>query len=343
MGTEGWPDAREWRGLLPSLLAKARLGADAPVRIEPLSGGVSSDIVAVTLQSGRMVCAKRALSQLKVAGDWQAPVERNHYEVAYLEAVGEIVPGFVPRVLAEDEAHGIALLDYLPPARFAPWKGELLAGRLDTRVAPALGRRLGAVHAASWGRTDFAREFATDALFDALRLDPYLRVTAERIPDLARPILERLEETAATHLSLVHGDVSPKNILVDRVDGHPVLLDAECAWYGDPAFDAAFLVNHLLLKAMHVPAIRVGLLDAARGFFAAWIAALPGPAQAATEKRVAGLVGCLMLARVDGKSPVEYLDATARAKARSLARGLIVRTPPNVAALIAHFGVGLSA
>jgi thiamine kinase-like enzyme len=142
-----------------------------------------------------------------------------------------------------------------------------------------------------------------------------------------------LERTATTRLALVHGDVSPKNILVERDDGHPVLLDAECAWYGDPAFDAAFCLNHLLLKAVHLPVLSEKLLAAAGLFYQTWLGHLPEEGQAAGE-RVAALLPCLMLARIDGKSPVEYLDEDARALVRTIARPLIQTPPKTVAAVI---------
>jgi hypothetical protein len=323
----------QWRAILPGLLRRAGI-AERVVDLEALAGGVSSDIVAVRLVSGQRVCAKRALGRLKVAAEWEAPIERNQFEVAWLREAARIVPGAVPEVLAEDAALGVVLLDYLPPERFGLWKAQLLAGLVDGRVAPALGAALGAIHGATWGRADIAARFATDRIFDALRLDPYLRTLALRTPDLAAPILATLEVTAGTHLALVHGDVSPKNIFVDRTDGHPVLLDAECAWYGDPAFDAAFLVNHLLLKAVHVPRLRAELIAAAEGFFAHWRDCLPRAARGAAEARTAGLVGVLMLARVDGKSPVEYLDGKERVWVRKLARGLIADPPAGLGRLL---------
>jgi tRNA A-37 threonylcarbamoyl transferase component Bud32 len=333
---------QDWMQMLPVLLETAGI-VDKVAAVVPLAGGVSSDIVAVRLASGRTVCAKRALGQLKVAAEWQAPIERNHYEVAWLREAARIVPGAVPRVLAEDKERGVVLLEYLPAERYGLWKAQLLDGHLDARVAPRLGSMLGAIHGATWERTDIAARFATDRIFDALRLDPYLRTLAQRTPDLAGPILAALERTAGTHLALVHGDVSPKNIFVDRQDGHPVLLDAECAWYGDPAFDAAFLVNHLLLKAVHVPPLRPGLIAAAEVFFANWRDGLPQPARDAAEARTAVLVGCLMLARVDGKSPVEYLDQQERARVRAMARGLVAEPPAGLGALLDRVGGELAA
>ena len=324
-----------WETLLPPLLAAAGLDAGVPFEVLPLTGGVSSDIVRIRFDDGRDVCAKRALAQLKVAATWQAPVERNHYEVAWLRLAGEIVPGAAPRVLAEDRVHGIALLEYLPPDAYLLWKAELLAGRPDPAVPVAVADALGRIHAATLNDDAVAEAFATDTLFDALRLDPYLRFTATRHPDLADRILGVLHATATTKFALVHGDVSPKNILVSKRDGRPVLLDAECAWYGDPAFDAAFCLNHLVLKSIHLPRLGETLREQAGAFAATWLAHFPAALRADLDARVAALLPCLMLARIDGKSPVEYLDDAGRHRARELAIPLVAAPRPTVTAAIA--------
>ncbi|MBI4921481.1 MAG: phosphotransferase [Devosia nanyangense] len=314
---------------------------EAIVEVLPLTGGVSSDIVRVVLADGSSVCAKRALPRLKVASVWEAPLERNHFEAAWLRLAGGIVPGLAPKVLDEDQAHGVALLEFLPPDDFLLWKADLLRGRFDPRIAPAVASALARIHAATWDNAEVATAFATDDMFDALRLSPYLRTLAERTPDLSVQILAVVERTAATRMALVHGDVSPKNILVSRRDAHPVLLDAECAWYGDPAFDAAFCMNHLLLKAVHVPIIREQLLGAAMDFFQVWSGGLPA-SRGDIEARVAALLPCLMLARVDGKSPVEYLGEPGKAIVRAAARPLIANSPASIDDLVAGIRRSLS-
>ena len=79
-----------WEVVLPPLFARAGIALDGPIHIEALTGGVSSDIVRVSLSGGRDFCAKRALPKLKVASDWQAPLDRNHFEIAWLQKAGEI-------------------------------------------------------------------------------------------------------------------------------------------------------------------------------------------------------------------------------------------------------------
>ncbi len=153
-------------------------------------------------------------------------------------------------------------------------------------------------------------------------------------PDLASALHRLVECTAAARLALVHGDVSPKNILVGP-DG-PVLLDAECAWYGDPAFDLAFCLNHLLLKCLWRPAAQASFLACFAALANTYLAAVAWEPPARLEARAAALLPGLLLARIDGKSPVEYVTAdTDRARVRRVAAELIRRPVPRLAQLCA--------
>ena len=287
--------------------ALRRMGLAAPGEepgITPLPGGVSSDIYRVDLPSGP-ICVKRALPRLKVAATWEAPVERNRWEVAWMRTVAAIEPAFVPRVLAEDPESGSFAMEYLEPDAHPVWKAQLRDGIIDPRVASAVGARIVAVHAATAGRADVAAAFATDHIFHPIRLEPYLVATAARHPDCKAALLGLAETTAANKRALVHGDVSPKNILVGP--GGPVLLDAECAWYGDPAFDLAFCLNHMLLKCVWRPQWRERYLQCFDAMSAAYLAGVTWEPAAQLERRVAHLLPGLLLGRIDGKSPVEYL------------------------------------
>jgi aminoglycoside phosphotransferase (APT) family kinase protein len=283
-----------------------------------LAGGVSSDIWKVNLAAGP-VCVKRALPRLRVAQLWEAPVERNRYEWRWMQAASHIVPGSAPRVLAHDDG-GIFAMEFLDAARHPLWKRELHGGRADERFAARVGERLARIHAATAGDQDVADAFGTDAGFHAIRLEPYLLATAARHPDLAARLRLLAERTGATHEALVHGDVSPKNILVGA--GGPVFLDAECAWYGDPAFDLAFCLNHLLLKCLWVPAAAAGFLRCFDALAATYFGVY---APAGLEMRAATLLPGLLLARVDGKSPVEYVTEEAqKERVRAVARALLL-------------------
>jgi aminoglycoside phosphotransferase (APT) family kinase protein len=222
------------------------------------------------------------------------------------------------------------------------WKAQLLRGEVRVATAAAVGELLGTLHAASAGDAALAAEFATDDNFHALRIEPYLLATAAAHPGLGDVLQGIAERTATTHLALVHGDVSPKNILVGP--SGPVLLDAECAWHGDPAFDLAFCANHLLLKSLVVPGRRTELLRSARVLAEEYFRCANWEPRAALEARAASLLPALLLARVDGKSPVEYLtDDRHRLFVRTVASALLRAPAPTVANVLDAWGTALEA
>jgi aminoglycoside phosphotransferase (APT) family kinase protein len=304
-----------------------RAGLGQPRAIAPLAGGVSSEIWRVELESGP-ICVKRALPRLRVAQLWEAPIERNRYERDWLQTAGNIVPGAAPRVLACDDAAGLFAMQYVD---YPVWKSLLRGGRADARFAAKVGSALGAIHAATARKEEMAQRFATDAIFHAIRLEPYLVATAELHADLRERLRHLERRTADARLALVHGDVSPKNILV--APAGPVFLDAECAWYGDPAFDVAFCLNHMFLKCIWVPRARAGFLECYDALCAAYMLAVDWEPRAALEERVATLLPGLLLGRIDGKSPVEYLDEAGRALVRRAARELLARPVRTLAEL----------
>lgn len=306
------------------LTALGRMGLLEPGEtplLTPLTGGVSSDIVRADLRSGP-VCIKRALPKLKVQADWQAPVERNRWEVEWMRVVGELLPANVPRILGVDEGLGMFAMAYLDPARYPVWKARLLDGAIDAAFAGAVGNALGRIHAASAGRADLRARFATSHIFFPIRLEPYLIATGRAHPDLASRLEFLAQRTLTADLALVHGDVSPKNILCGP-EG-PLFLDAECAWFGDPAFDLAFCLNHTLLKCAWRPQWAPRYLDCFQALLDAYRLHIRWESVPRLEGRVAELLPALFLARVDGKSPVEYITQSRQREAvRRVARPLI--------------------
>ena len=279
---------------------------------EVLTGGVSSEIWKVG-----NVCVKRALPRLRVAQRWEAPIERNRYEHLWLEAAAAAAPGAAPRILACDDQAGLFAMEYV---HSPVWKHLLRQGIAEPAFAAQVGATLAAIHSATAARPEVARRFATDEIFHAIRLEPYLVATAKAHRDFLEHFASLVERTASTKVCLVHGDVSPKNILVAARG--PVFLDAECAWYGDPAFDLAFCLNHLLLKCLWVPTSRSAFLACFDALASSYLQGVSFPG---VEQRVASLLPALLLGRVDGKSPVEYLTPENQEVVRIVARELLGR------------------
>ena len=318
-------------GEVPAAFAQALrelgLADDKPLFGAPMTGGVSSDIWRIDVAGGP-VCAKRALAKLRVAADWQAPIERNRYEARWMQVAGEAAPGCAPQVLGQHAALGVLVMSYLPPARYRLWKSLLRRGEADVATARAVGRVLARIHGYSAARPALAAQFDSDAIFFDIRLEPYLLATASRHEDLRARLQSLVEETLSHRLALVHGDVSPKNILVGA-DG-PVLLDAECAWWGDPAFDIAFCLNHLLLKCLWTPRASDAFLACFEALADAYLGGVDWEPRAALERRAAALLPGLLLARVDGKSPVEYVtEESQRDLVRDVARPLLFDAPAH--------------
>jgi aminoglycoside phosphotransferase (APT) family kinase protein len=308
------------------------VGLREAVRLTPLAGGVSCDVY-LAEWDGRRAVAKRALPKLRVEADWRAPAERAEAEVAWIELVAALEPSWVPKVLGQDRGRHLFAMEYLD---YPVWKARLAAGRVDPLFAAEVGRALARIHAASAGRADLIRAFANDAQFHALRIEPYLLYTAAANPDVGDAIRTMADGVAKARIALMHGDVSPKNILCGAAA--PVFLDAECACYGDPAFDLAFCLNHLLLKVAWHPADANALSTSFRALKNAYLAGAAWEPRVAFERRAAGLLAALLLARVDGKSPVEYLtEKASKDFVRDQAKALLTAPPSTLDELSARY------
>jgi streptomycin 6-kinase len=317
--------------------ALQRMGLPGATTGERLTGGVSSDIWRIALPSGP-ICVKRALAKLRVAADWHAPVERNVYEARWMGHAA----GFAPRLLGQDATSGTLAMEFLPPENHPLWKNQLRDGIADADFAARVAAALVTIHARSAADPAVAAEFPTDGIFYDIRLEPYLVATAKAHPDRAERLLALVATTQANKKALVHGDVSPKNIL--HGPSGPVLLDAECAWWGDPAFDLAFCLNHLLLKCLWTPSARRGFLRCFDALADAYARGVTWEPPDALERRAAGLLPGLFLARVDGKSPVEYItDEGSKNRVRRVARALLAEPPDRLADIRAAWQKELNA
>ncbi len=308
--------------VLVSLLKSDLIDADTPIRCGRLTGGVASDIWKVETPQ-RAFCVKRALPRLRVKADWRAPADRTRYEVAWCRIANRIVPGIAPEILYHDDDAMLCAMSYLDPAIHSLWKEKLRDGDVRTEDAAEVGRRLVGVHAATAGDPEVAAAFPNEGYFAALRLEPFFEAAAEHHDDLADALFALSRRTAATKLVMVHGDISPKNILIGPAG--PVILDAECACLGDPAFDLAYCLNHLLPKCLWRPALSARYLACFEAMSSAYMDGVRWESLAVLERRATSLLAGLLLARVDGKSPVEYItDDNDKNRVRRVARDLIV-------------------
>ncbi len=309
--------ANEASVVLPALV---RMGLAAPEEnpeVVPLTGGVSSLIVRVETRDGPL-CIKQALPELKVASHWSAPLARNHAELAWIREVAQTLPKAVPAILGEDAQSYCFAMQWLAPEAHPVWKIQLRDGHASSDFAAQVARQLVLIHAANANQPALAERFAYDRNFFELRLDPYFGATAKVHADCATMLKALIEQTANNRITLIHGDISPKNILAGP--NGPIFLDAECAVYGDPAFDAAFCLTHLIAKCLWRPASTEDYLDCFDAFAKHYLAGVDWESVDAIEARTATLLAAILLARVDGKSPLEYLTESDRARLRTFAR-----------------------
>lgn len=298
--------------------------------LTPLSGGVSSEIYLVEDGEKRFV-VKRALAKLRVKDCWFADVERNASECKYLEVVGRMMPGAVPQLYFSSPKSGYFGMEYLGDD-FANWKQLLLTGDFRTRHAELAGNILGEIHRRTARDERLRRQFDTTANFHQLRVEPYLLTAGARNPALRILLDTEARRLESIREALVHGDFSPKNIVIrgDRM----VLLDCEVAWYGDPAFDVAFLLNHLLLKSLHHAPKSCEVEKMIDAFWRSYVQERSNVDALQIEQRLVPLLLMLLLARVDGKSPVEYLTPRKQHIVRAFVHRYLPSLPKGLTALL---------
>lgn len=291
----------------------------------PLAGGISNIVVSVDAVEGAFV-VKQALPVLRVAQRWEFDPARIFTERRCMQVLGEILPaGSVPHVVDHDDA-SFAFTMTCAPSGGVTWKSELLGGVVRLDVAAVAGELLGSLQSATIGSVMLAAEFADTMPLEQGRIEPYHLTSAAVHPQAGAALDRDVRRLRTDRRVLVLGDYSPKNMLV-YPDGEVVLLDFEVAHWGDPAFDPAFLITHLILKAVHRPLDADDYLQARRAFWDAYLIS----GGLAAESDVAHELTALLLARVDGKSPVEYLNDDDRQFVRREALRLLTEGAPSLA------------
>lgn len=301
---------------------------------ELLGGGISNTVLKV-MPTGDCFVVKQSLPKLRVAQDWFFDRRRIFVERDCMAALADLLPtGSVPEVKFSDEPNFVLGMSCAPDGG-ENWKESLLRGSTDLQAATWAAKLLALLHCESHTRQTLLDSFRDQSLLIQGRIDPYHRTVAKQHPDLEPVISAEVERLLSTRQVLVHGDYSPKNIVL--YPGAVFVLDFEVAHYGDPAFDVAFCLTHLVLKAIHFAPDHARYLACARRFWDTYRSAVGRTFEPALESSVVAELGCLMLARIDGKSRVEYItDEPTREVARQLARNLLLVPPPNPAEAVAR-------
>ena len=282
---------------------------------------------------------KQALRKLRVQVDWFSAPERIQREAAGLRSLAHIIPANVPELLFEDPRQHILAMTAIPQPH-QNWKSALLDGHINVKHAKSFGRLLAQIHNAAEQYPELDHEFADRRFFEELRLEPYYGFTATQVP-AARPFLLRLiDDTRARRHALVHGDYSPKNVLIH--DDQLILLDFEVIHFGDPAFDIGFSLTHFLSKAHHLPAHRDAFLGMAREYWQSYLHELSAPLCDIVKPYAVPHTLACMLARVAGRSPLEYLDQRQRERQKKILLVLLLENIAELPQLIDAFAAQLA-
>jgi 5-methylthioribose kinase len=333
-----------------------RVGPNEAVRVRELTGGVSNMVLLVERpeHAGASFVVKQARPQLRTHHPWFSSLERAWREAEVLTvcarllaaqsagsrrgaSIDEAGTAHTPSILFEDRDNYLFGMTAAPQPN-AVWKQELLGGRVDAPVAAACGRLLGTLHGGSWLDPAIAGQLGDRSLFDELRVDPYYRTLAAVHGDVRGELHDLIVSLADHRRSLVHADFSPKNLLL--YPGGLMMVDFETGHYGDPAFDLGFFLSHLVLKACaKIP--RQGeylhLTEVFRQHYSDQVEERIGPRELADlwSRGVRNFAACAW-ARLDGKSPVDYLvDPKRRDMMRQLCRRILVSPPPSWSEVIA--------
>jgi len=332
------------------LRERGELEPDETIRVTELSGGVSNEVLLVERWRGDRFVLKQAREQLRVKDEWKCDVRRIWREIDVLRLCGEILresnigaemgmTATVPDILFEDCDNYCYAMTAAPPEHVT-WKQQLLGGNVDERMGVVVGQLLGVLHASTWKSQNAAALLDDRSYFDALRIDPYYRRIAEVHPALRDQIQELIDSALSIQLALTHGDFSPKNLLIST--RQIMLIDFEVGHFGDPAFDNGFCLSHLMLKGLAAGFAGDGFRVLAQALWKAYAGVVQSVStkaewQALGERTILNLAACL-LARVDGKSQVDYLNADQRSNARSLAFTLFRDRPTEVEHAVAYLG-----
>ncbi len=307
--------------LIKYLLDKGFVNEEDGFSVDYCRGGVSC-VSALAEIPGKTLFVKQGRPKLAVKEEWLADPARIAIEAEANIVYNRFVPESVPEVLSYDPETSIIVRE-AAPADCVMWKTDLMNGIFDFEVAAKSMEALAKVHNSCHMNAEIAEKFANDEIFRQLRISPYIEFVAGKHPELAE-LCEKLKKRLLENkTNLVHADYSPKNILVLK-DRSLCILDYEISHYGDPAFDVAFFINHIVLKSAHMRQWSAAILNMMLHMTDTYFGMMTYADPAELEASCMELLGLMMIARIDGKSPVEYItDDKTKQLVRDMAYRLI--------------------
>ncbi len=288
------------------------LRRDQKFKKRKITEGVSSDIWFVETVNSRF-CIKRALSKLTVKEDWFAPVDRSNFEAEYFKACKKVLPNSFPKILGHDHKKYILAMEWFDNKKYKLWKRKLLQESLNKSDAAMVAKVLIKIHSYFYKKRNFEKKFLNDKTFYDIRIEPYILYTSKSYPEYRNKFHMVAKSLVKNKKTLIHGDFSPKNIMIGK--SHPIILDAETACWGDPVFDLAFCLNHIILKSIFKDRGRK-YLSLGKTFLDNYLKELSFENLNNFLSRFFDILPLFILARVDGKSPVEYFSEKDKKKAR---------------------------
>ena len=285
-------------------------------QVEVLTGGVSNVVLAITTTTQKLVL-KQALAELAVSEKWEADQRRAIVEANAIKLFNKLTPTQVPKLIFLDPERFVLVLERVPVGSTV-WKSDLLAGVINPDIGLKLGATLASWHNYGEKNVEVKVKFIEDSLFEQLRIDPFYRFVAAKNPQIEVSIRKLINEIEGDTTTIVHGDFSPKNIMVSTNDD-VYILDFEVTHVGNPVFDLAFLLAHLLCKFFRTDdRLHAKLLSNTATSFVKEYQGLRRISPSLT--RHAALIA---LARVEGKSPVNYLSLDAQQKLQTHTKSIL--------------------
>ena len=309
--------------MLDSFLLK-KINNKKILEIERLTGGVSCEVYKVKTINN-IYCIKRALPKLLVKKDWYVKTNRIKYEYLWLKHCKKLLPKSIPKVYKFDEKSNFLILEYLNEKKFLNLKIEFLKGKINHKLINKISKNLSIIHNNSM-KKNIEKKFSPNFInFYDLRLDAYFNEVKRVHPNLSLFVNNINKQYKKNRITLVHGDMSPKNILFYK--NEIKFLDAETSNFGDPVFDVVFFTNHLLIKSIYLPNKKSQFLKAYKNFIDTYISNLNCDDKKFFFRRCLNMIPLMLIARVDGKSPVEYVTSKKmKNKIRKLSFKLLNKT-----------------